>query len=74
MSQREKAIELSDKALNNPELVQNMNEDVFFIFVISVAKYDSKRAIALEEIKPFTNSQNKILFWEAVGLLHQEEI
>jgi len=64
-----KATDLATRALNNPSLVENMSEDTFFKFVIGVAKYDQKLAIALEMLKPFTNNSNKIHFWTAVGVL-----
>lgn len=73
MTLKEKAINLADRALSDPKLVENMDEDKFFKFVLGVAKYDQKRAIALEMLKPFTNSNNKVLFWEAVGVLLSED-
>jgi hypothetical protein len=73
MNLKERAIELADTALNNPELVKKMDNDKFFTFVLCIAKHDKKRAIAVEMLKPFTTSQNKILFWEAVGVLASQE-
>jgi hypothetical protein len=69
MSTATKAKSLCDRALNDPTLINNFSENTFFSFVMGVAKFDKKRAIKLEELKPFTNSSNKTLFWEAVGLL-----
>ena len=66
---KEKATQLVNKALTNPNLVKDMSEDTFFKFVLSVAKYDKTKAMQLEKLKPFTTSKNKIMFWEAVGLL-----
>ena len=70
---KNKGIELATKAINNPSLVENMSEDTFFKFVVGVAKYDQKLAIVLEMLKPFTNSNNKVLFWTAVGILNDTE-
>ena len=69
MKSKENAIRLANKALNNPLLLNELSEDVFFKFVLGVAKYDMCLAIKLENLKPFTNSSNKCLFWEAVGIL-----
>ncbi len=66
---KEKAINLVNRALANPSLVEDLSEDTFFKFVLGVAKYDMKKAMQLEKLKPFTTSKNKIMFWEAVGLL-----
>lgn len=68
-----KAIELGNKALSNPSLLINMPEDTFFKFVIGVAKYDKSLAMEVESLKPFTSPNNKVLFWEAVGILIPQE-
>ena len=62
MKNKENAIRLANKALNNPLLLNELSEDVFFKFVLGVAKYDMCLAIKLENLKPFTNSSNKCLF------------
>lgn len=64
-----KAIELANRALENPSLVNQLTEDIFFKLVIGISKYDRSLAMKVEELKPFTNSNNKVLFWEAVGIL-----
>jgi len=74
MNTQEKAIQLADRALNNPDLIKDMTEDTFFKFVLGIAKYDQKRAIAVEMLKPFTTASNKVLFWEAVGVLMSTNI
>ena len=66
---KEKATHLVNKALANPSLVKNMSKDTFFKFVLSVAKYDKTKAMQLEKLKPFTTSQNRAMFWEAIGIL-----
>ena len=52
-----KGVILANKVLKNPSLIDNMSEDKFFKFVISVAKHDKEKAIELEEIKPFHKQQ-----------------
>lgn len=69
MNTEQKAKNLCDRALNDPKLIKNFTENTFFKFVMGVAKFDQKRATALEKLKPFKNSKNKTLFWEAVGIL-----
>lgn len=64
-----KAIELANRVLKTPSLLDQLSEDVFFKLVIGISIYDRSLAIRVEELKPFTNSNNKVLFWEAVGLL-----
>jgi hypothetical protein len=68
-----KAIELANKALSNPSLLINMPEDTFFKFVIGIAKYDKSLAMEVESLKPFTSPDNKVLFWEVVGILMPQE-
>lgn len=66
---REKAIELANRALQTPSLLNDLSEDVFFKFVMGISIYDISLAMKVEQLKPFTNSNNKVLFWEAVGIL-----
>lgn len=66
---REKAIELANRALQTPSLLNDLSEDVFFKFVMGISIYDISLAMQVEQLKPFTNSNNKVLFWEAVGIL-----
>lgn len=68
-----KAIELGNKALSNPSLLINMPEDTFFKFVIGIARYDKSLAMEVESLKPFTSPNNKVLFWEVVGILIPQE-
>ena len=68
-----KAIEIANKALANPSLLNQLSEDVFFKLVIGISKYDVSLAMKVEALKPFTNSDNKVLFWEAVGILIPSE-
>ena len=73
MNAKEKGIMLANKALANPELLETLPEDVLFKFIIGIALFDIDLAMRLEELKPFTNSSNKVLFWEAVGILMPQE-
>ena len=73
MNTQEKGIMLANKALANPELLKTLPEDVLFKFIIGIALFDINLAMRLEELKPFTNPSNKVLFWEAVGILMPQE-
>jgi hypothetical protein len=73
MNTQEKAIMLANKALANPELLETLPEDIMFKFVIGIVLFDINLAIKLEELRPFTNSKNKVLFWEALGILIPQE-
>ena len=68
-SLEEKGLRLANEALEYPSLVKDLSEDVFYNFVMNVAKYDIQIAVKLEKLKPFTNESNKELFWEKVGVL-----
>ena len=67
--QSNKAFDLATRAIANPELISNLSNDKFFTFVMMVAKYHKDLAIKLEEVRPFTNPQSKVLFWEGVGII-----
>jgi hypothetical protein len=70
MNQLEKAHKLGNQALANPSLLDNLNEDTFLKFVISISKYDKPLAWNVFDLKvKEMSAQNKILFWEAVGIV-----
>ena len=70
---REKGIELANRAIKNPSLLKQLNNSVFFDFVMGVARYDKSLAQKLEAIRPLTHASNKVLFWEAVGIIMPTE-
>jgi hypothetical protein len=70
MNQSEKAQKLGNQVLNNPELLNQLDEDIFLKFVISISKYDKPLAWNIFDLKvKELSAQNKILFWEAVGIV-----
>lgn len=70
MNQSEKAQKLGNQVLNNPELLNQLDEDTFLKFVISISKYDKPLAWNVFDLKvKGLSAQNKILFWEAVGIV-----
>lgn len=70
---KEKAIRLANKAIEDSTLLKSLNEETLFKFVMGVAKYDMTLAMKLEELRPFTNASNKVMFWETAGLLMKQE-
>ena len=66
---RIKAEKLATKAIANPKLLEQLPTDTYETFVLSVAVFNKKLAMQLDDIKPITNASNKVLFWEAVGIL-----
>lgn len=70
MTQLEKANKLGNEALNNPKLLNLLDEDTFIKFVISISKYNKPLAWDIFDLKTSTlSSQSKVLFWQAVGLI-----
>jgi hypothetical protein len=70
---KDKAFNLATKAINNPSLLDELVEDTYVQFVIGVALYHKDLAMKLDEIRSIGKPQNKILFWEAVGILTTPE-
>lgn len=71
-TQREKAIELANRAIANPKLLDKLTNDTFIKFVIGVSNHSKPLAHKLMDLKPNIPSECKILFWEAVGILKLE--
>lgn len=71
MTQSEKLTALTNKVLNNPKLVDKLPEETFIKFVICISKYNRSLAHKVFDLRTIkVSTQNKILFWEAVGLLN----
>ena len=70
MTKLEKAQKLGNQALNNPKLLDLLDQDTFIKLVISISKYDKPLAWDVFDLKvKELSTQNKILFWEAVGII-----
>jgi hypothetical protein len=69
MNAKETAFTLANRAINTPTLLTQLNEETYLLFVIGVAKYHKELATKLENIRPLVSPQNKILFWETVGII-----
>jgi hypothetical protein len=73
MNTQEEVINLAKKSIANPTLLKTLPEDVMFDFVMAIVLYDINLTIKLEELRPLTNPNNKVLFWEAAGILMPQE-
>jgi hypothetical protein len=71
--QEEKAFRLANKAIETPSLLNELDEETYLLFVVGVAKYHKDLAMKLEDIRPLVHPQNKVLFWEAVGIILEME-
>jgi hypothetical protein len=71
--QEEKAFRLATKAIETPSLLNELDEETYLLFVVGVAKYHKDLATKLENIRPLVHPQNKVLFWEAVGIILELE-
>lgn len=69
-----KANNLADRAIQNPLLLNELDDDTMIKFAIGVSKYAKDKAIKLMDLKyPNVKPYNMCLFWEAVSLLQPSE-
>jgi len=70
----EKAQELGNRAIDNPSLLDRLDEDTFIKFVVCISKHDKSLASRVFDLKyDKISAQGKVLFWEAVGILTKHE-
>lgn len=71
---KDKAQELGNRAINNPSLLDQLDEDTFIKFVVCISKHDKSLASRVFDLKyDKISAQGKVLFWEAVGILTKQE-
>jgi hypothetical protein len=71
---REKAQELGNRAINNPSLLDQLDEDTLIKFVVCISKHDKSLASKVFDLRyDKISAQGKVLFWEAVGILTKQE-
>jgi hypothetical protein len=74
MTTRDKAYTLANKAINNPTLLNKLDDDTMIKFAIGVSRYDIHKAFQLMDLKyPTVKPARMIEFWRAVGILTPEE-
>ena len=67
---KDKAQELGNQAINNPSLLDQLDEDTFIKFVVCLSKHDKSLASKVFDLKyDKISAQGKVLFWEAVGIV-----
>lgn len=72
---KEKAQDLGNRAINNPRLLDQLDEDTFIKFVVCISKHDKSLASKVFDLKyDKISAQGKVLFWEAVGILTKEYV
>ena len=71
---KDKAQELGNRAINNPSLLDQLDEDTFIEFVVCISKHDKSLASKVFDLKyDKISAQGKVLFWVAVGILTKQE-
>jgi hypothetical protein len=71
---KEKAQELGNRALNNPSLLDKLDQDTLVKFIMCIAKHDKPLASEVFNLKyDDMSSKAKVIFWEAVGILTKQE-
>ena len=71
---KDKAQELGNRAINNPSLLDQLDEDTFIEFVVCISKHDKSLASQVFDLKyDKISAQGKVLFWVAVGILTKQE-
>lgn len=71
---KDKAQELGNRAISNPSLLDQLDEDTFIKFVVCISKHDKSLASRVFDLKyDKISAQGKVLFWEAVGILTKQE-
>jgi len=71
---KDKAQELGNRAINNPSLLDQLDEDTFIEFVVCISKHDKSLASKVFDLKyDKISAQGKVLFWIAVGILTKQE-
>ena len=70
---KDKAFNLATRAIENPSLLDALTEDMYVKFVVGVALYHKDLAVNLDKVRSIGEPQNKILFWEAIGVLTTPE-
>lgn len=71
---RVKANTLADKAISNPSLLNQLDDDNMIKFAIGVSKYNKDKAVKLIDLRyPNVVPHNIVLFWQAVGILQKPD-
>tara|TARA_R110002126_G_scaffold34974_1_gene107971 strand:- start:588 stop:821 length:234 start_codon:yes stop_codon:yes gene_type:complete len=70
---RDKAISLATRAINSPKLLEQLDNEIYETFILSLIPFSINLAQQLDILRPVTNPETKILFWEAAGILTSQK-
>tara|TARA_B100000497_G_scaffold120661_1_gene149367 strand:+ start:78 stop:311 length:234 start_codon:yes stop_codon:yes gene_type:complete len=70
---KDKAISLATRAINSPKLLEQLDSETYETFILSVTPFSINLAQQLNELRPITNPETKLLFWEAAGILTSQK-
>ena len=70
---RDKAISLATRAINSPKLLEQLDNEIYETFILSVIPFSINLAQQLDILRSVTNPETKILFWEAAGILTSQK-
>jgi hypothetical protein len=70
---KDKAISLAARAINSPKLLEQLDNEIYETFILSVIPFSINLAQQLDKLRPITNPETKILFWEAAGILTSQK-
>jgi len=71
-SNKDQAIRLANRVIADPKLLEKLNDDLFIRFVIGISNYSTELAHKVMDLRQDIPAQNKVLFWEAIGILKSE--
>ena len=66
---QQRGIELANRVIADPSLLTQLDDDTFIKFVISLTKISKDLGKEVFDLRENVSSENKILFWEAIGIL-----
>lgn len=73
MYQEDQAHYLADKAIANPSLLNELDDDKMIKFAIAISKYSKEKANNLMDLKyPDVKPSNMVLFWQAIGIISKD--
>lgn len=69
---QQKGIELANKVIADPSLLKQLDDTTFIKFIIALTNTSKDLASKVFDLRENVSAQNKILFWEAMGIIMNE--
>lgn len=66
---QQKGIELANKVIADPSLLKQLDDTTFINFIMALTKTSKDLASKVFDLRENVSAQNKILFWEAMGII-----